>query len=300
MQDQYAYFQGNLPNTSFVGTTAVIPGNGLIGIAIGSGAYGTNSFGGASAPDVVGMTRVDQAWGMFQALVAAHFNHAGYYNLANETSGHPNDKWGWAAQLSLSIKNLPTGPRDVINVQGAYASGASRYVFQSLAAQNYAMFGGTGIPGVYQSVGFAVTGDAVFGGTSSANGTALQLIDTYGMRGAFFHNWDAQWASSIVGAWAATSYNGTAKGLICTNIIPLLTAGSTCNPDFQIWQLGTGGYWTPVKGFTFSTQLVYTRVDQKHSGVLAAPAIPQSKPAALYELKDQGTFSFMARAQRNL
>ena len=49
------------------------------------------------APDDRGMIRVDQAWGLFQASFAAHDNHAGYYG-ATETSGHPDDKWGWAAR----------------------------------------------------------------------------------------------------------------------------------------------------------------------------------------------------------
>ena len=32
------------------------------------------------APDLVAMLRVDQAWGLFQASIAAHDNHAAYYN----------------------------------------------------------------------------------------------------------------------------------------------------------------------------------------------------------------------------
>ncbi len=27
-------------------------------------------------------------------------------------TGHPDDKWGWAVQLALSIKNIPTGAGD--------------------------------------------------------------------------------------------------------------------------------------------------------------------------------------------
>ena len=119
------------------------------------GAYGGNTFGGNVAPDIVGMVRVDQAWGLFQASVAAHDNHAAYYG-ATEATGHPDDKWGWAGQLALSIKNIPTGPGDTINVQGVYTNGASRYNFQSLAP--------TSIrdvrqrwhrPRAYQSLGFA-------------------------------------------------------------------------------------------------------------------------------------------------
>jgi hypothetical protein len=89
---------------------------------------------------------VDQAWGLAQLSVAAHDNHAGYYG-ASEVTGHPDDKWGWAVQGALSIKNIPTGPGDTLNVQAVYTDGASRYNFQNLAPQSCAMFGGTGLPG---------------------------------------------------------------------------------------------------------------------------------------------------------
>jgi hypothetical protein len=41
-------------------------------------------------------------------------------------------------------------------------------------------------------------------------------------------------------------------------------------------------------------------LDQKHVGVLAAPAqAGVAKPAATYQLKDQDTVSMLVRAQRN-
>jgi hypothetical protein len=288
-QEQYAYYQSNLYNTS--GITSASPF---------TGSYGTQSLGGVVAPDLVGVLKVDQAWGLAQLSVAAHDNHANYYNQLNETSGHPDDKWGWAIQGSLGIKNIPTGPGDTLNVQAAYAEGAARYVFQSLATQNYAMFGGTGLAGAYQSIGFAGVSDAVFNGTtaSALNATQLQLTTTYGFRGGFNHNWDPYWSSSIYGAWAVNKYNGTAKALICANIGLLLTAGSTCNPDFQIWQAGFVTRWTPVKNLTFSADVLWANLDQKYSGAIALPAVA-TKPAATYELKDQNTVSVLFRAQRN-
>ena len=92
------------------------------------------------------MLRVDQAWGLFQASFAAHDNHAAYYG-ATEMTGHPDDKWGWAGQLALSIKNIPTGPGDTINIQGVYTDGASRYNFQDLAGSAGAntVYGGTNL-----------------------------------------------------------------------------------------------------------------------------------------------------------
>ena len=43
------------------------------------GSFGTNALGGTRAPDIVGVLKVDQAWGVFQLSAAAHNNHAAYY-----------------------------------------------------------------------------------------------------------------------------------------------------------------------------------------------------------------------------
>ena len=85
-------------------------------------AYGTNALGGTRAPDIIGVLKVDQAWGVFQLSADAHNNHAAYYG-GTETTGHPADKWGWAVQAGLQIKNIPTGAGDTINLQAVYTDG---------------------------------------------------------------------------------------------------------------------------------------------------------------------------------
>ena len=282
-EDQSQFFTTAIWNTSGISSSGVLGGN-----------YGVNALGGTVSPDIIGNIRVDQAWGLFQASFAAHDNHAAYYG-ATEVTGHPEDKWGWAGQLSLSIKNIPTGAGDVINVQGVYTDGASRYNFQSLANTNYAMYGGS--DSAYQSIGFAGVSDAVF-----APGTGLSTVKTWGMRGAYTHNWNPYWNSAVYGAYAAVNYGSTGSTLVCAGIAAthLLTAGSTCNPDFNISQIGTITRWTPVKNLTFSGEVTYTHLDQKFSGSATAPAISGvAKPAAVYQFKDQDTVSMLLRAQRN-
>ena len=284
-QDATQYGQSQIWNTT--GQTAA----GVI-----TGAYGTANFGGNVAPDIVGMVRVDQAWGLFQASFAAHDNHAGF-NGATEVTGHPADKWGYAGQLALSIKNIPTGPGDTLNVQGVYTNGASRYNFQSLAPINYAMYGASNMAGAYQSLGFAGVSDSVF-----ATGTQQQLTTTYGFRGAFTHNWDPFWNTAVYGSWSAVRYNNTAKGLICNGagMVALGITGANCNPDFNISTLGVITRWTPVKNLTFSADVAWTRLDQKFNGVANAPAAAAvAKPATTYQLKDQDSVSLLLRAQRN-
>ena len=224
---------------------------------------------------------------------------------ATELTGHPDDKWGWAGQLGLSIKNIPTGPGDTINIQGVYTNGATRYNIQDLAGSAGAntIYSGTSLAGAYQSVGLGVAPDTVF-----ATGTQQQLVQTWGMRGGFNHNWNPYWSSSVYGAWAAVQYNDTAKALICGiggvggsfRSSPLsASAVTTCNPDYNIGQVGFITRWTPVKNLTFSGDVTFTHLDQKMAGTVSAPSATIGKPAAVYELKDQNTVLLLLRAQRN-
>ncbi|MBR1251503.1 porin [Bradyrhizobium sp. AUGA SZCCT0169] len=281
LQDQVTYYQTNLWNAS-----------GLTAAGFAAGAYGTNNFGGTRSPDIVGMLRVDQAWGMFQASVAAHNIHAGYYGAA-ETSGHPSDKWGWAGQLAMTIKNLPTGKGDDIDISFGYSDGASRYVWQSLVAPTVAMYGSSALAGVYQGLSIGGVSDGIF-----TTGNGIETTKLWGFRTGYTHNWNSQWNSALFGSYTSVSYNATTRGYICATVTTFLTPGSTCNPNFNVAQIGTNTRWSPVKNLTFTGELMYTHVDQQYSGVAALPAV-SVKPAALYELKDQGTLSLAFRAQRN-
>ncbi|MFB6452966.1 porin [Bradyrhizobium tunisiense] len=288
-QDPTAYYQTNISNTTGATATGIL-----------TGAYGTQNFGGSRAPDIVGMVRVDQAWGLFQASIAAHNNHAAYYG-ATETSGAPGDKWGWAAQLALSIKNIPTGAGDSINLQGVYTNGASMYDIQENMPNTWAMYGGTRRVGAYQSIGFAGVSDAVYSGIAATNGTALDLTTTYGFNAGYNHNWNAHWSSGVYGGWAAVRYSGAAKAQICgsAGMVALGLTG-VCNPDFNIAAVGTITRWTPVKNLTFSADVFASFLDQKYSGTITAPTVAVvAKPAAAYELKNQAALSMLLRIQRN-
>ncbi len=289
--DPTAYHQSNLYNLGANGAL-------LSGPAFQGGAYGLSALGGTRAPDIIGVLKVDQAWGVFQLSAAAHNNHAAYYGITEDT-GHPDDKWGWAVQAGLQIKNIPTGAGDTINLQAVYTDGASRYNFQSLVGQNFVMFGGTNVPGAYQSVGLAGIADGVYG-----TGTGIATAQTWGMRGAFNHNFDPYWSGAIYGAYAQLKYGNGGAALICNAIAGLgaTTAGITnCDPNFNIGQIGGIIRWTPVKGLTFSADVNYTMLDQKFAGTIAtaAPINATAKPGTVYQLKDQDSVSMLIRAQRN-
>ena len=289
-QDPSAYYQAGILNLG--------PAGGAVG-------FGSSDFASNVAPDLIAMLRVDQAWGLFQASVAAHDNHAGYYNnLIGEQSGHPDDVWGFAGQLALSIKNIPTGPGDTINIQGVYTDGATRYNIQDLAGSAGAntIFGSTGVLGNYGSIGIGNAPDTVFG----LNGSQ-QTIQTWGMRGGYTHNWNPYWNSGIYGAYAAVMYNDNSKTLLCG--IPGVSTGTiqaafgpgitSCNPDYNIAQLGVFTRWTPVKNLTFGVEATYTHLDQKFAGTAVVNGLAVGKPDTTYTLANQDTWLVGFRAQRN-
>ena len=298
LQDPTVYDTTNISNLSFPGGVSLSAVAGTVNFNTG---YGASSLAGALvAPDIVGNFNIDQAWGLFKLSAVAHDNHAGYYG-GTEITGHPSDKWGFAIQGALSIKNIPTGPGDSLNLQAVYTDGASRYNFQSLFPTSISMFGGTNNPLAYQSLGFAAINDAVF-----VNGSALETVKTWGFRGGFTHNWNPYWASSIYGAYGALQYGSLAKTTICgvggvggTARTSLGLIG-TCNPDFNIGVIGGTIVWTPVKNLAFTVDVNWTNLDQKYSGtVFVAPLAANAKPLATYELKDQSAVSMLLRAQRN-
>ena len=298
-----------------------------LSLGVGANGTGTNAYGGTHAPDIVGNVKVDQAWGLFQISAAAHLVNASYNNLNaggvpnnnSELSGHPDDKWGGSVMAALQIKNIPTGAGDDIKVDVSYSKGDTKNVIASSSGSpNFAMFGGTSIPGGYQSVGFGATTDGVYlPGAGGTNG--IILTQAWGIRGAFNHNWDPYWSTALFGSYSAVRYDGgtndnltavgttSAKGAYCAAFAASHAgqaavgnnAGNyTCNPDYNVSQLGVVTRWTPVKGLTFSGEVQWFHLDQKMSGSSTFTATAP-KPTALYQFKDQDTVLLQVRAQRN-
>jgi porin-like protein len=177
--------------------------------------------------------------------------------------------------------------------------------------------GGALLPS-FGSVGFGTTTDAVFmpafvPGFGFTGGTGdLKLTTAYGFRGAYNHNWDPYWSSSLFGSWSAVRYGGsefdltTAKGQYClayrrANGLVLGVNTSidySCNPNFDVSQLGFVTRWTPVKNLTFSAEVMLFHLNQNFSGAATlTPAAP--KPIQVYEFKDQNTVALNVRVQRN-
>jgi hypothetical protein len=295
-------------------------------LTLGLGATGAlaNAYGGQHYPDLVGNIRVDQAWGLFQISGALHEVDASY-NVLNTTAvpagatglagaaatgfseinGHPDSKVGGSVMVALQIKNIPTGPGDDFKIDATWAKGDTKNVIStSGASPSFARFGSTNRADAYQSVGFGATTDAVFLPAFAGGDGSLHLTEAYGVRGAFNHNWDPYWSSSIFGSYSAVRYDGTAKANFCAVYTPgkAVSGDFVCNTDFDVWQLGGVTRWTPVKNLTFSAEVLWAHLDQKFAGTAAlTPAAPKPGAAqgARYEFKDQDTVSLNVRVQRN-
>jgi hypothetical protein len=292
-----------------------------LGVPGGATSAGANTYGGTRAPDVVGRFRSTQSWGMFQLSGGLHEVNASYNALGaggiplatSETSGHPGTKWGGSVQAAVQIKDIPTGPSDDIKFDASYSIGdTKRVISTSGPSPSFAIFGGSSVPGTYQSIGFGQTADAVYLPVAAGGTGDIKLATAYGMRGAFNHNWNPVWSTSLFGTYSFLRYGGrissapgvfdltSARGQWCSNYTAgkVVSANYSCNPDFEFAQLGMVTRWTPIAGLAFSAEIFWNHLIQKFTGsaVLAAAA---PKPTTFYAFKDQDAISLNIRAQRN-
>jgi hypothetical protein len=259
-----------------------------------TGAYGTDQRGGSRAPDVIGQIRVDQAWGLAQIAVAAHNSHVAYYG-GTELTGHPEDKWGFAVEGALSIKNIPTGPGDTINMTAVYTDGATNYNYSFLFPKTGSLYGGTGLPTAYQGLALFGIADQTF-----TNGSGFESVKSWGFQGGYTHNWSPNWASAIYGSYSQLRYGTNAINTICAFARGTLGLTGNCSPNVNFATIGGNTVWTPVKNLAFTVDVNYTFIDQKYSGTINSPGNPVfAKPALPYELKNEGIVTALFRAQRN-
>jgi hypothetical protein len=326
----------NFNRAQIINAVGGIPG-GSIGFSGAATSHITDvgsAYGGTSVPDFVGNIRVDQAWGLFQISGAVHDNHAGYFSNANIPNavlgdvgasqagavnfGHPDDKYGGAVSAALQIKNIPSGSGDDIKMDATWSLGASKYVLatSSSTPSSFNIYSGT-------RFAMGVVTDSIYSGISAVNGnpqTGQQLTSGWGFRGAFNHNWDPYWSSSLFGGIAGLSYNATAKTLYCNTYVSnpgiairgtanvtnggatagTFGAGSICDPGFTISEIGLVTRWTPVKNLTFSAEVLYAYLKTNMSGTITkAPSSALPLADTTYTFGNNGTTSLNLRVQRN-
>jgi len=294
-----------------------------------AGAIGIGDYAAAQVPDIVGALRVDQAWGSAQIAGALHQVRANYYgnnftivNAPGNTIGPnqytgiaPSDKWGYAVMAGLVI-NLPWSKGDQFWVEGAYTVGAPAYTGWNQNGQysSFQRFNGNTV-----GAGWAL--DAVFAnvvgaGTNGINGSALELTTVWTIAASLQHYWTPALRTSVFGAYTATDFNANATNIMCSSPNgPWRTAagaatsyaGNTfnaiagCNPDFNVWALGTRTIWNPVANLDIGVEVVYTKFQQFNdpNTVRLNFGGAGGRAAGLYTPADQDVWSGILRVQRN-
>ena len=236
----------------------------------------------------------------------------GVPNALSEISGHPEDKWGGAVMAALQIKNLPTGAGDDIKIDVTYAKGDTKAVIStSGASPNFVMFGNTGVPAAYQSIGFGPPPTGLRAGRRywwhhpdqrlgypwcvQPQLGSLLVDQPLGQLRPGQVRWQCQRQPDR--SWHDLRQGCVVRQLRSTHVGR--RAGTySCNPDFNVAQVGLTTRWTPVKNLTFSAEVGAFFLDQKMTGA-ATLAATAPKPTTVYEFKDQSTVFLNVRAQRN-
>jgi hypothetical protein len=254
-----------------------------------------NSQAGNHIPDIVGNIRLDQAWGSLHFAAAMHEVSGGFYG-SNESTGHPEDSYGFAVTGAVELKNLPTGAGDSLKFEATYAKGAAKYVFggtnDSQGGGRYAKFDGN-------SLGFGYVLDGVFG-----TGGSIQQSNAWQVNAFYEHYWNPNWRSSLFGSYSHVSYGDNGNALLFAAFGPGGRLGSSSNGsaganagtlnatgnfDLALASVGTKTSWTPVKNLTVSAEFIYTRLDQNLNGTYTGAA--SGKPTQTYQLKDQNLYN---------
>jgi hypothetical protein len=261
-----------------------------------AGANPASSSGGQQHPDPWVNFAVNQAWGRYGLSFIAHKNNATYYG-ANDTTGYPEDKWGFAVLTGIDIKAPWFGPGDHFGGFFQYGRGASSFgAGNNLTSPG--LFGGINGSGL-NTVAIGFNTDAVY-----VVDSGLELTTTWTAGGGFEHFWLPNFSTTVYGTYTDVSYNDNVvnNSWFCrggANGITINTPGVACDPSFRFWTIGSHTDWYPVRGFRLAAEVLYTRIETAFDGA----SISLGKTSGLrhtgdYTAKDDGIVSVVFRAQR--
>ena len=247
----------------FVAAYTAQLGNGLSatisvedGQARQKGIIGDTYIAGPMIPDFVGNLRLDQAWGSAQVMGAVH---SVAVQGAPASVTYAGDTYGWAIGGGLKF-NLPMlGKGDSIMAEVDYAEGAIGYVGYGLG--NFAITHGG-------STGVGNVADAV------VVGNAMQLTTGWSAVAGYQHSWNANWKTSLYGAYGEINYGSF----------------SPAGADWNYGQIGSRTIWTPVANLDLSVEVMYSKL---------GTAQVTTANAATTVNSDQSAWQGMIRAQRN-
>ncbi len=276
-------------------------GSSAIWGVVGGGVSGDNHV--AFPLDPVIALRIDQAWGYAGISAALHNDSGGYYgtseiggNGTGTNAGHPADAWGWAVTSGFTLTNVLGFRGDTFGVQGSYCIGAEGYCSHSQSSS--VIVGGNKLTAVWNQ-------DGVY-----TNGSSIELTTNWGVYGFYEHLWNSKWRTSLWGGVMGAEYDSTARGMICpanaggnasfTNWAQLaFTAGSTCNPNYSTWEIGSRTMWNPHPDLDIGLEVLYTQLNQSNTGSAVMTSAQGAQAPTIMNFANQGVWTGMFRVQRN-
>ena len=287
------------------------------GFALG-GSIGTASTAGFRMPDIVGNLRLDQPWGYVGVSGAIHQVAGRYYGGGNqENTGHPDDKYGWAASVG-GLFYLPwLGGGDSIGANFVYSKGAVGYATKAgnwQIAHDDNIGVGWVVDGMYDNTG-------IF---SPTNPSQIELTNAWSVNAGYEHFWNPRWRTSLYGGYTRVWYDQTATnianqhlptpaagGLACGvpvegSVWPPLAVGNgstnSCTPNFSFWQVGSRTQWNITRDFYMGVDVTYTHLNTAWQGTnnfggVVTGSVGTKNPATLVD--DQSIVSALFRAQMN-
>jgi hypothetical protein len=210
------------------------------------------------------------------------------------------------------VVNLPWAKGDQFWIEGAYTVGAASYTGFNQNGQytSFQRFEGNTVAAAWALD--AVFANVIGAATPSAGATGasgLQLTTVWTIAAALQHYWTPALRSSVFGAYTGVDFNDTATLIMCTSPVgPFKTLGGAqravvggCNPDFNVWGVGTRTIWNPVPNLDIGLEVVYAKIEQKSDAADTRLAFAGAggRAAGLYVPASQEVWSGILRWQRN-
>jgi Porin subfamily len=232
-----------------------------------------------NTPDIVGVLRVDQAWGSAQLSGAWHHVslQGSSVNVTGAPAGAPEtsvnggfgglNAEGWAVQGGVKI-NLPMiSAGDDVWLEGAYSHGATTFTNGG--------YPGQGSGGAAE---FGSSTLALYDGVVNPSGQ-LKLTNSWSVMADYLHYWTPTIRQAFFGSYWDESFGRSirtaaafAQGAACPACVGTITtaSGANFNPfspfyvDGRQWQVGSNITWSPVKDLDIGVEVIYVANDDGH------------------------------------
>ena len=204
-------------------------------------------YGNNEVPDIVGNLRVDQSWGSAQLMGAYHqlraVNSGGCCVVVLPETTATGDAFAVGGGVKFNVPMI--GAKDYVIVQAAYSDGVLSYVGQGIN-------GGFNLNGdnslAEHFVGPAVDAVVLPGGS-------IDKTKAWSVTGGFEHWWNANWHSSLYGAYGKLEYSDAASAVLRPATALL---GSSANWNYT--QIGSRTVWSPVPNLDLSVEVMYNNL----------------------------------------